>query len=287
MLVLRQKLDRLWTQHLDDIYWERAVDNAVLAVLVRLGLATVAGALTPAGFYKLVEASPFNRQVEMLAIEATTSMAENADGKSTEAQALAYLTRDGWFGMHDEGGAVQRLILMSWMNDVPLLKELLYRQPFMREGRYFMPGSLFIMGYADCVNDGGLAYSATSKAALLDLVGKLTPGRLEAGFAAYCSEIVKAGNANAFTPGDIQKELTMIRYIDPAALARIADGMMSGTIPIEGWPDLTMYGPKGLALIEVKRKDKLMFHQARTIHSLMSLVPEVFSSVSIHKLTLK
>jgi len=49
--------------------------------------------------------------------------------------------------------------------------------------------------------------------------------------------------------------------VDPALLVKIADGMLSGTIPIDSWPDLTMYGPSGLALIEVKRKDKLMFHK--------------------------
>jgi len=286
-LLHRQKLDRLWMQYLDDIYQKRPVDDAVLEVLVRLGLATRSAQLTSAAFYKLIEASPLNRQVEMLGVELTTSTAGSESGKSTEMHALEFLARDGWLGIHDEGSAFHRMVLMSWMNDVPLLKELLYRQPFMRERSYFMPGSLFIMGYADCVVEGQLAYSASSKAALLDLVGKLTPARLIAGHDAYRTEIEKAGNAEAFAPGDIEKELKLIQYVAPPVLVKIADGMLSGTIPIDGWPDLTMYGPKGLALIEVKRQDKLMFHQARTIHRLSSLVPSLFTSVSIHRLTIK
>lgn len=274
-------------QYLDDIYQERPVTDAVLEVLVRLGLATRSAQLTLAAFYKLIEASPFNRQVEMLGVELTTSTADSENRQSSEIQALEFLAREGWLGIHDEGGALHRMILMSWMNDVPLLKELLYRKPFMREGAYFMPGSLFIMGYADCVVDGQLAYSASSKAALLDLVGKLTPARLEAGYAAYRTEIEKAGNTGAFAPSDIEKERKLIQYVSPAVLVKIADGMMSGTIPIDGWPDLTMYGPSGLALIEVKRKDKLMFHQARTIHCLSALVPSLFAGVSIHKLSTK
>ncbi|MEM8511666.1 hypothetical protein RCH14_000957 [Massilia sp. MP_M2] len=284
LFLYRTKLGSKWIGYLEDLYYGRSIETKILAVLARLGLVDQLHQFTRAAFYKLVEASRFEQQVAMLDVQLTTSIADRCDGMTTEMHALSHLKRNGWSGLHDEGSAIHRLILMSWMNDVPLLKELLYRKPFMREGRYFMPGSLFMMGYADCVVDGEMAYSPASKAVLLDLVSRLTPARLETGYAIYCEEVESRGNGGPNTLAGIDQERKLLQYMDIGTLVKIADGMMSGTIPIDGWPDLTMFGPEGLALVEVKRGDKLKYHQARAIDRLASLSPLLFKSVSLHKI---
>ena len=53
-----------------------------------------------------------------------------------------------------------------------------------------------------------------------------------------------------------------------------------------GWPDITAFKGREVVLTEVKQKDKLMFHQARTLQRLAAVVPEIISGVRVARLTL-
>lgn len=125
--------------------------------------------------------------------------------------------------------------------------------------------------------------SSDRKTALLGLVLEASEERIIAGHQLHSKafEQLPAAAGHGYS---LELLLDLFACIGVKRLHELARFTLEHPDCGHGQPDLIAFRENELMLIEVKRTDKLMFHQARTIHMLSALPKDVISHVGIVKL---
>lgn len=260
--------------------------DAVVRGFQRLRVLDSSLRLTPDGRFKLISALPLAEQVRRLPVAYEEYTDVSTPGASTESYVARRYVEQGYECFEDEGGTIALLKTCSLLSELPTLRAMTQDKMALESPIFSNLAQMFT--HAEDMDDGIKQIPPKKIDGFCEILTRTTPERIEAGMKMLieCSSQHDGGRMAQFH-SDPSKPLRLFQAWGVERFVRACRLELENFAHWGGWPDITAFKGNEVVLIEVKQKDKLMFHQARTIARLAQLVPGVFSSLRVARITLK
>jgi hypothetical protein len=258
--------------------------NAVVQGFQRLGILDEKLRLTESGLFKLISALPLTEQVKRLPVAYDEfSIAKVADA-STESYVAARYEELGYECFHDEGAALAILMTCSLLNEIPTLRSLC--QDSFALASPITSNLAQMFSHTETLPDGTKRLAPKKIERFCEILARTTRARIEAGWLVR----VECGERNGYRAlqnyPDLDKVIRLFECLGPERFVQLHRLELQNFGQWGGWPDITAFRGRDVVLVEVKQNDKLMFHQARTITRLASLVPHTLAEIRVARLKL-
>jgi hypothetical protein len=250
----------------------------------RLGLVDNALRLTSDGRFKLIAALPLQEQVRRLNVVYEEFSAPKVAGTRTERYVTSKYEEQGFECFHDEGGALAVMRTCSLLTEMPTLRELCTDNFALESPITSNLAQLF--SQVQRLPDGTNNLSPQKVERFCEILARTTPERIAAGWqvSLECAERNRYDSGMRNMGRD--KVIRLFEALGIERFVRLCRLELEDMRHWGGWPDITAFKGREVVLTEVKQKDKLMFHQARTLQRLAAVVPEIISGVRVARLTL-
>jgi hypothetical protein len=238
-------------------------DLTNLKILRILRLLDEQNKITEIGLAKLIEMSPLKQQAQLLGVELLETNFEEVENQTAEQYVLRKYEGMGYQCWHDEGNNFAFLINYSMLNEVQLLKSYLNNNVIAQNNKHFEL-SLNLAYFMDVMTADSFDFSDENKEKLLNILRKTTKDRVLIGY-----EIWRRANAELYgiqneTSSHIDSVLKFFSVIGLEKFLSFAEFRINHYKAAWGWPDIVAIKGTEIRLIEVKRKDKLSYSQARS-----------------------
>lgn len=270
--------------------------NPYFTALRNLLLIDEEGRITERGNWKLISAqSTSAAQAKMLGIsyreikgpaprlsvDVPSLSGPGGRSSATEQRVFADWAVDGWQAVHDEGSTIAVLAKLAWLAHKKEVKALLPKShySFDRGGRHFCE-TLGFNFFWTIANNKLVSATDEARSVLLAIIGGITSRTLSVGFGVFKSEYEK----NYSRPFDLELEpsLLMLQTLGRERISKMVDWLLRDPRLAGGWPDLTLFKGNEVRLVEAKKRDLLMFHQARSIELISRYMsPDLVTEVSL------
>ena len=239
--------------------------------------------MTRHGYYKMIAGLPLKDQVNELVLSyAELPIAADDSTKTEERVRTAYVAR-GYRCIHDEGCLLFALIDAVLRPDTALLKPLISPDTWYTPDNPCYEAMVPYFGNFETIDPAGPRFVAPHrKAALLSIVQEASEARIVAGYRLHANAFEQLPPKSSHAYG-LELLLDLFACIGVKRLHALASFRLDHPDCGHGLPDLIAFRENELILIEAKRTDKLMFHQARTLHMLATLQKDLVSDVGIVK----
>jgi hypothetical protein len=221
--------------------------------LVRRGLLSHDGTLTPRGWRHAIVLLPLHEQCERMELQLEQLPNPDPDVPA-EVAAWGHFSALGFVGSHCEGGAILVLIRAACLD---LLASL----------------NVFHSRSDACIRftEAQLSILGGNKSEILSAVGTATIPQVARNF----GEIYSHQLVGAWYPSLTVEGITsLFAGIGPRRLAEITAAVMEDPYTYRaGWPDLTMVRDGSVLWAEVKTSDRLHMRQVVTLSRMKGLLP--------------
>lgn len=275
-------------QTLELIHREGAsyADFITLDQLRRCMLLDSSNCLTQHGYYKMIASLPLRAQVNELALS-YGEQPVTGDTFKTEEYVRASYENIGYRCVHDEGGLLYALMDSVLRPDSALLKSLISQDTWYTPDNPFYEAMVSYLGNFETIAPNGPKFvSSHRKLALLEIMQKASEARVIAGHDLHSKAFANLP-PTAGHKFNVDLLVDLFTCIGTKRLCALLSFHLDHPDCGHGLPDLIAFKENELIMIEVKRNDKLMFHQARTLHTLAALPREVISDIGIVKVISK
>jgi hypothetical protein len=248
----------------------------------RLGILDSSLRLTESGRFKLIASLPLSEQVRRLPVGYEQITTAKAPGVTTESYVADRYRAQGYECYEDEGGALALLRIYSLLSDVAALRSIV-TDKFALESP-IVSNLAQVFSHLENTHDGEKRLAPERVDRLCEILAHTSPERILAGRRVHqeCSHANGLGGASD-RYADPEK---LLRLFHALGLARFLQVCRFELENAGGWPDITAFRGSEVVLIEVKQKDKLMFHQAQVAARLSALVPDTITAVRLARITL-
>lgn len=250
----------------------------------RLGLLDRELRLTDKGRFKLISALPMTEQVRRLPVVYEEVTASKKAGASTESYVAAKYEEQGFECFEDEGCAIAVLRSYSLLNELPTLRALATDKFAVDSPVVSNLAEMFT--HAEETPAGSKRISPDRIDRFCEILAQTTPQRLEAGRHVSVECCRQLGQPLSRWHSNHEKLVRFFESLGVERFVRLCRLELENLEAWGGWPDITAFRGGELVLVEVKQKDKLMFHQARTLARLATLVPHTITSVRVARISI-
>lgn len=248
----------------------------------RLRILDSALRLTDDGRFKLIASLPLAEQARRLPVTYEEFTAPKMAGATTESYVAAQYEERGYECIEDEGGTIALLKTCSLLNELPTLRSMTQDKLVLDSPIFTNLAQMF--SHAEEMPDGRKQISPEKIERFCEILARTTPERIEAGMRLEV-ECRKQYAGDVPLP-NMSKPIRLFQSLGVERFVRLCRLELENFDHWGGWPDITAFKGDEVVLIEVKQKDKLMFHQARTIARLAELVPNTISSLRVARITI-
>lgn len=243
--------------------------------------------LTQHGYYKMIAGLSLSKQINELSLTYAEQPVNYDTQLKTEEYVRASYESLGYRCVHDEGSLLNALVDCILRPDTALLKTLVNPEAWYRpDNPHYDAVVPFLKNFETIAPNGRRFVSSLRKVALLEIIQKADEARIITGHALH---VKLFANISHFLGHkyDVDLLLDLFTCIGVKRLHALLSFFLDHPDCAHGLPDLIAFKENEIVMIEVKRNDKLMFHQARTLHTLMALPREIISDVRIVKIMSK
>jgi hypothetical protein len=276
-------LNKAWISLLQLVHdgQTQCIESLKLDILKRALLVGHDGQLTQRGRMKLTASLSLKQQVEILPVTYDEVRASQTLGPKTEQYVLEKYRNLGYVCQHDEGASFVMLQKMSWLNEIPTLKQYLSHDPLARDTSSFCVSTGYIT-FSNDARDGMPQVSGEIKSVFENILSKTTRERIIKGWQLYIAEQTALG-MRPLSNELLDFYLLLFDTLGVEKLIELARFLMENTNRWGGWPDVTAIRGKEVVLIEAKRTDRILFHQARLLEEISYFRPRIFADVRVEK----
>lgn len=257
------------------------VEPAVMELLSRCGLVDRDNVMTRHGYYKLVSGLALKDQVKALSLRYEELAIQSGNPMKTEELVRSSYLSAGYRAVHDEGGLLFALADAVLRPDSDKLKPLIGPDAWYRPTDDCFEAMVPYLGNFESIDPAGPRYvTPERKEALLAILGKASEARIAEGYRLHATAFANLPpmSGHVFS---LDLLLDLFACIGANRLVALIAFRLDHPECGHGLADLTVFRDNELVLVETMRTDKLMFHQARTLHMMSQLPVDVVSDVRV------
>lgn len=240
--------------------------------------------LTQHGFYKMIASLTLREQVNELNLSYVEQPITGDTLLKTEEYVRASYESLDYCCVHDEGALLYALIDSILRPDTAFLKSLISKDTwYTSDNPNYEAMVPFLGNFETIAPNGPRSVSSRRKISLLKIMQEADEARVIAGHDLHTKAFANL-SPTAGHKFKVNQLLELFTCIGVKRLHALLSFHLDHPDCGHGRPDLIAFKENELVMTEVKRTDKLMFHQARTLHKLAALPREIISDVKIVKI---